>query len=331
MSRVTIAQVAAEAGTSAMTVSNVLNNRPGASGATRERVLAAARRLGYRPNLAARHLRGGRTGLVGVLTHDLTSQYALEIVRGIADELAVAQREVLISATYQDAHRETERIGLLTGGLVDALLLVAPVLDADALALLADTAPRCPTVVVDPRAFDIAPPTVAVDNYGGSRAATEHLIGLGHTRIAHVCGHPGFESSAERLRGYRDAVRLAGLPTDEVPDGAFSHEWGFHAGAELAERADPPTAVVAASDLIALGVIDAARARGLSVPADLSVVGFDDLPLAAQLFPGLTTVRQPLHDMGVTAVRMLTDRPDSPRDVRMDTTLITRGTTRGVL
>src|SRR5579875_600551 len=125
--RVTIVQVAAEAGVSAMTVSNALNGRPGASEATRQRILETAARLGYRPNIAARGLRRGRTGLVGVLALDLTSQYALEIVRGIADELAAAELELLISATYHDSGREKDRLTFLTNGQVDGVLLIAPV------------------------------------------------------------------------------------------------------------------------------------------------------------------------------------------------------------
>src|SRR5437763_14365276 len=131
--RVTIAQVAAEAGVSAMTVSNVLNDRPGASQETRRLVKEVATRMGYSPNIAARNLKTGRSGLIGAVTLDLTAQYSLEIVRGIADELADSERELLINASYQDAARERERVEFLAGGLVDGMLLVAPVLDDDTL------------------------------------------------------------------------------------------------------------------------------------------------------------------------------------------------------
>lgn len=323
--RVTIAQVAAAAGVSAMTVSNVLNDRPGASATTRESVLKAARRLGYVPNLAARGLKGGRTGLIGVVALDLTNQYALEVVRGIADELAGAEMEVLISATYQDAGRERERVAFLTNGLVDGVLLIAPVLEEPTLEVL--RAAKQPVAVIDPRRMDVGLPRVVVDNYHGMRMATEHLIDLGHKNIAYLAGDRDFDSAAERHRGFSDAMRLAGLPMEDVRECAFSYEGGVAAAADLLARAYP-TAILAACDPIAFGAIDAARAHGLDVPGRLSVVGFDDLPQAGQSFPGLTTVRQPLHDMGATAVRMLlariagtaiTDR------VQMETTLVVRG------
>lgn len=334
--RVTIAHVAAAAGVSAMTVSNVLNDRPGASVKTRESVLMTARRLGYVPNLAARGLKGGRTGLVGVVALDLTSQYGLEVVRGIADELAGAEMEVLISATYQDAGRERERVAFLTNGLVDGVLLIAPVLEESTVEVL--RAAGRPVVVVDPRRMDVPLPRVVVDNYHGMRGAAQHLIGLGHRRIAYLGGDRDFDSAAERRRGFGDAMRLAGLPVDGamVRDCAFSYEGGVAAAADLLAAAGLrtsdayPTAVLAASDAIAFGAIDAARAHGLDVPGQFSVVGFDDIPQAAQSFPGLTTVRQPLHDMGATAVRMLladmagtavTDR------TQLETTLVVRGST----
>lgn len=342
--RVTIAQVAAAAGVSAMTVSNVLNDRPGASVKTRESVLKTARRLGYVPNLAARGLKSGRTGLVGVVALDLTGQYALEVVRGIADELAGAEMEVLISATYQDAGRERERVAFLTNGLVDGVLLIAPVLEEPTIEVL--RAAGRPVVVIDPRRMDVRLPRVVVDNYQGMRSAAKHLIELGHRRIAYLGGDRDFDSAAERYRGFSDAMRLAGLPIEDamVRDCAFTYEGGVAAAADLlarqahapalvpAQALAPayPTAILAASDAIAFGAMDAARAHGLDVPGQLSVVGFDDVPQAAQSFPGLTTVRQPLHDMGATSVRMLlaqmagtavTDR------TQMETALVVRGST----
>jgi LacI family transcriptional regulator len=326
--RVTIAQVAAEAGFSAMTVSNVLNDKPGASARTRQLVLETARRLGYVPNMAARGLKGGRTGLVGVVALDLTNQYALEVVRGIADELAEAEMEVLISATYQDAGRELERVGFLTNGLVDGVLLIAPVLEEATVNLLR-TLGR-PAVVIDPRRMDVDLPRVVVDNYNGTRAATEYLIGLGHRRIGYIGGDRDFDSATERRRGFTDAMQLSGLTVDQglVSECDFSYAGGLRAAKELlAEK--PPTALLAASDLIAFGAIDAARSLNLDVPGRLSVVGFDDLPQAAQSFPGLTTVRQPLHDMGAAAVRMLLaqigDTPSSTDRVQLETSLVVRG------
>lgn len=328
--RVTVAQVAEEAGVSAMTVSNVLNGRPGASEETRRRVMEAAERLRYQPNLSARNLKAGKTGLIGVMTLDLTGQYGLEIVRGIADELASDEREMLISATYQDAARERERAQFLARGLVDGVLMVAPALEDET--LKAVRRKSLPCVVIDPRRTDVPLPRVTVDNYGGMRQAAEHLLELGHTRIGYLRGIPELESSELRYRGFHDALRLAGVDVDDrlVAECDFTYTQGFRiASALIAEHR--PTALIAGGDLIALGAVDAARACGLSVPDDLSVVGFDDLPQAAQMFPGLTTVRQPLHDMGKLAARMLLSlidgRPLLMENMQMPTELVVRGTT----
>ena len=328
--RVTIAQVAEVAGVSAMTVSNVVNGRPGASEETRRLVLEVAERLGYKPNHAARSLKGGRSGLVGVLTLDLTGQYGLEIVRGIADELAEAELELLINATYQDALRETERIDFLARGLVDGILLIAPVLDEETVEVIRRR--NLPCVVIDPRRVNIRLPRVNVDSYEGMRRGTEHLLELGHRRIAYVKGAEELESSARRFQGYADAMRLAGLGVHEalVATCDFTYACGFRAGAQLiAEQS--PTAIIAGADLIALGALDAARAHGLRVPEDISVLGFDDLPQAAQRYPGLTTVRQPLHDMGQRAARalitLIEGQPLLTDHVQLPTELVIRGTT----
>ena len=328
--RVTIAEVAEEAGVSAMTVSNVLNGKPGAADDTRRRVLEVAERLGYQPNVSARNLKAGRSGLIGVMTLDLTNQYGLEIVRGVADALAEAERELLINATYQDAIRERERIEFLGQGLVDGVLMVAPVLEEATLEVLRRA--NLPCVIIDPRRLDVPLPRVTVDNYHGMRAATQHLLDLGHTRIAYIRGEPDMESTTVRFQGYSDALRLAGVEVDErlVAACDFSYACGFRTAARLIAE-HQPTALMAGADLIALGAVDAARAHGLEVPGDLSVVGFDDLPQAAQSFPGLTTVRQPLHEMGLTAARALLSLVEGQQllldDMRLPTELVIRSST----
>jgi LacI family transcriptional regulator len=327
--RVTIAQVAAEVGVSAMTVSNVLNGRPGASAETRRMVLEAAGRLGYVVNTAARSLKNGRTGLVGLITLDLTAQYTLEIIRGVAEELADVELELLINASYHDAEREQDRIRSLSRGQVDGLILVAPVLEPATLDFLRDN--HVPCVVIDPRRIDTPLPRVTVDNYEGMRAGVEHLIAQGHTRIAFLRGDDELQSSELRFRGYSDALTLAGLQVDErlVRTCSFSYDSGFRTSASL--LSENPTAIAAGGDLIALGAIDAARAAGLDVPGDLSVLGFDDLPQAGQSFPGLTTVRQPLHDMGLRGARALLSLLDGQNlvtdDIRLATSLVIRGST----
>lgn len=329
--RVTLAQVAEATGVSVMTVSNVLNDRPGAAESTRQRVLAVAAELGYAPSAAARSLKGGRTGMIGIVMLDLTTQYALEILRGIADALATAELELLVSASYQDSSREYERVDFLSRGVVDGLILVAPALEPQTLGLL--QARGHPYVVIDPRQLEAQIPRIIVDNYEGARDATRHLISLGHRHIAFIAGNPDFESSAARRAGYEDALRLAGLPVqaDLIVEAAdFLYPTAFHKVGELLKRARP-TAVFAGADILAFAATDAVRTAGLRVPEDISVVGFDDLPRAAHSFPGLTTVRQPLYEMGQLAARVVADHVDgeSPLLERMQlkTTLVVREST----
>jgi len=327
--RVTIAQVAAEAGVSAMTVSNVINERPGASEATRRRVLEVAERLGYTPPPSSRNDKRGGTGLVGVLTLDLTGEYSFEIVRGIAEEIADDERELLLNASL-DAIRERERIAFFANGLVDGLLLIAPVLEPAT--LLEIQSGEFPVVVIDPRRFDLDLPRVTVDNYDGTRAGTQHLLDAGHRRIAYIRGEDDHESTELRYRGYADALRLAGIPPDPALEASsnFNRQGGLHTATHLLTT-QRPTAIVAGADPIAFGALDAARKLGLSVPDDLSIVGFDDLPQAAHTVPPLTTVRQPLHDMGRAGTRALLSliarQPLATDDIRLTPKLIVRATT----
>ncbi|WP_204013598.1 LacI family DNA-binding transcriptional regulator [Virgisporangium aurantiacum] len=326
--RVTIAQVAAEAGVSAMTVSNVINGRAGASESTRQRVQEVAERLGYTAP-SARNGRRGRTGHVGVLTLDLTGEYSLEIVRGIAEEIAADERELLLNASL-DAIRERDRIAFFANGLVDGLLLIAPVLEPETVEVI--QASDLPVVVIDPRRIDLDLPRVTVDNYDGVRAGTRHLLTAGHRRIAYIRGEEDHESTELRYRGYEDAMRLAGIQPDPalVVSTNFNHQGGVHTATRLLTT-QRPTAIVAGADPIALGALAAARVLGLSVPDDLSIVGFDDLPQAAHSAPPLTTVRQPLHDMGRAGSRALLSliarQPLPTDDIRLTTKLIIRSTT----
>jgi LacI family transcriptional regulator len=330
VSRPVLGDVARLAGVSAMTVSNVMNGKQGVAEATRKRVLDAAAVVGYVPNLAARGLARGRTNLIGVISHDLTVQYAWEIVRGITDQLAEVGLEILISATYQDASRELERVRFLTNGLVDGVILIGPVLEAETLESLKTAS--TPSVIVDPRKLDLDHPRVFVDNYGGARAAVDHLIALGHTRIALLEGDPTFDSSRERRRGYEDALAAASIGRDPqlYGRGDFTQSGGFTATMGLLELPDRPTAIFATADVSAMGAIDAARARGLDIPSELSVVGFDDIPQAQVAFPALTTVRQPLEDSGRQAVQLLLQliagEPLAEDFIELPTTLVLRET-----
>lgn len=304
-STATIADVARLAGVSTAVVSLTLNDRGRVAEVTRQRVKRAAEELGYVANFAARSLRGGRTNLLGVVVHDLTAQYFATIVHGANEAAIRGGRDLVLYTTSADQERERERVGALNSGLADGILIIAPRNSDDYLQTLERS--RVPVVLVSPGGLATHLPSVGGDNYGGMRAATQHLIGWGHSRIGFIVGNPKDEPSRERLRAYREGLHEASLPFDAslVIPGNFTVARGFSATEELLNLDDPPSAILAANDLSAFGVIEAVKSRGLRVPDDVSVVGFDDIPMAGQSYPPLTTVRHPLHDMGEQAVKRL--------------------------
>ncbi|MER3481073.1 MAG: LacI family transcriptional regulator [Meiothermus sp.] len=327
--RVTLKDVAKLAGVSAVTVSNVLNHRSNVSEATRARVQEAIQRTGYTVNLAARGLAGGRTNTVGMLVPDLSTQYMGEIVRGASDEVRRSGMEMLIS-TASDLTRERNQVAFLQG-ITDGLLLLLPRTPDETLAVLEQAG--VPVVVIDHRGTEIMLPSVDVDNYSGARLAVEHLLALGHRRIGLVSGPKGYGASSARLRGYKEALLAAGIPFDKtlVAPGDFLQPGGFNAGKKLLSLPEPPTAIFAASDLMAFGVMEAIKEQGLRVPQDISVIGFDDIPMASQVYPPLTTIRQPLYQMGVAAARMMIAllqgvKPPLSR-ITLPTELVERATT----
>jgi len=330
--RVTLKDVAQLTGVSAVTVSNVLNNQPNVSEATRASVRDALRRTGYIANLAARGLAGGRTNTLGMLVPDLSSQYMGEIVRGASDEARASGLEMLIS-TASDIEWERKQVAFLRD-ITDGLLLLLPY-TPDNLLLEIEKA-GVPVVVIDHRGTQIMLPSVSVNNYSGARAAATHLLALGHRRIGLVSGPIGYGASAARLRGYKKALLAAGIPFDKtlVAGGDFRQPGGFKAAQKLLSLAEPPTAIFAANDLMAFGVMEAIKEHGLRVPDDISVMGFDDIPMASQVYPPLTTIRQPLYEMGVAAVRIMNairHRVKPLRDrVILPTELVERATTAHV-
>ncbi|MFC4452551.1 LacI family DNA-binding transcriptional regulator [Deinococcus sonorensis] len=304
-SAVTLADIASHAGVSKMTVSKVVNKQPGISEATRQRVLQAIEDLGYTANASARALAGGRTNTLGVVVPSIGPQYISEVVRGADLTAYDAGLDLLISTTQEDTIHERQNVGRLTRGLVDGLLMVLPrSLDRYAEAL---QQARVPVVVVASADSAVPFPLVDADHYHGARLAVSHLLELGHQRIGFIAGRRETSASLERLRGYREGLLTAGLPFDPglVRPGEYTQPGGFAAARALLDLPQPPTAIFAANDLSAFGAMEAIKDRGLRVPDDLSVIGFDDIPHAGQVHPALTTIRQPLVEMGTAGTRML--------------------------
>jgi LacI family transcriptional regulator len=325
---VTIVDVAHEAGVSYTTVSRVLNNKQNVSPDTRERVLGAMTRLGYVVDQRARSLAGGRSQVIGLLVHDAGTSYIGEIIRGIDSELSSAQYELLLYTTHRRKTKESTYVAMLTRGLADGLLLVLPRNPGAYLQTLREY--RCPHVLIDHRGVDEVTPAVAADNREGARNATTYLIEQGHRRIGFVTGALDQICAQDRLAGYRAALADHGISFDAelVFEGDFFQPLGYQGASLLLELTDPPTAIFASNDVSAFGVMEAVREHSLRIPEDISVLGFDDIPQAAHVHPALTTVRQPLEDMGRVATRMLLEyisHPDRAVErVELPTQLVVR-------
>jgi LacI family transcriptional regulator len=327
--RVTITEIAQQAGVSAPTVSRVLNGRSDVSPSTRARVEELLLRHGYRRRAATP---GTRAALLDLVFDDLDSPWAVEIIRGVEEVAHTAGVGTVVSAIHGRSGDAREWMRNLRARASDGVILVTSALEPlvhQELRVLG-----VPLVVVDPAGSPaLGIPTIGAANWSGGLAATEHLLSLGHRRIGLIAGPPRLLCSRARLDGYRAALEGAGVTPDEtlVVPGDFHPESGFTGCNALLDLPEPPTAVFAASDQMALGAIEALRRRGLRVPQDMSVVGFDDLPEVRWSAPPLTTVRQPLADMGKLAVRTALrlahgEQPDSPR-VELGTELVVRSST----
>ena len=304
--RVTIREVAKEAGVSIATVSRVLNDREDVSARTREIVARVIRERGYTANRSARHLSGGSTGLIGVLVPLLYPAYFSGIVSGAAEALHEQDLRLVLSPTGHEHDREVTLLDRLFHGVTDGALIVLPEESNEELAQL--VAQGYHFVVVDPLTrLDADIPSVSAAHASGADQAMQHLLGLGHRRIAAITGPNGWLATEERRRGYHAALAAAGImPDPELElESDFEVLGGRHAANTLLDLPDPPTAIFAFNDNLAIGVLQAARVRGVQVPGDLSVVGFDDVEHATIVTPTLTTIRQPLAEMGRTAVSLL--------------------------
>lgn len=326
---VTMADIAALAGVSVPTVSKVLNARTDVSRATRERVERVIREQGYVRSVAARALRGGRSGLVDVVVHDLESDYHLEVLRGIEEALDKAGLALVLSTLHGRTRPARQWLEGVKGRGSDGVILVLATSPPEQVAELRRL--DIPFVVLDSWGqVDIDVPSVGATNWVGGFTATEHLVQLGHTRVAMIGGPEALLSSKARAAGYRAALEAAGISFDPAlyRTGDYLPGRGGEATRELLALTEPPTAIFAGSDLQALGAYRAVREAKLSVPEDVSVVGFDDLPVASLATPPLTTVRQPLAEMGRMAVemvvRLLEGEEVQDGRVEMPTSLVVR-------
>jgi len=328
--RTTLADVASRANVSMATVSKVLNGRPGVSPARRDEILAMLDAEGYRRRGTAVRR---RAGLIDIVLRGIDTLWATQILVGAQEEAARAGIGLVVTPTHGRTLGNRHWISALAQRHSDGLVLVTSRLQIGVDQELSKL--RIPYVFVDPIGVpeqDV--PVIGATNFEGGVEATEHLLVLGHTRIGIVTGDRSLTCSLERLEGYKHTLTKHGIPIDEdlIGYGNFQVEGGYAGAARLLALPDPPTAIFAGSDQQAYGVYQAVKAAGLSVPDDVSVIGFDDVPLCQWVYPQLTTVRQPLSEMAKEATRILIEmayRGIDPIDkkIQLATSLIVREST----
>ncbi len=329
--RITMVDVAARAGVSHSTVSRVLSGGHNVHPDTHQVVLAAVRELGYTVNHGARTLAGGRSSVVGVVVYDFASPYVSEFLQAMENTLTNAGLSMLVGSAHGSPDDPQRHIARITQhNVCDGLILLFP----GYYRYFIDEFNRqtLPFVFIDEPESAIAD-TVYVDNEGGTRTAIKHLVDLGHQRIGFIGGYIRTAAGAHRLEAYKAAVREFGISSD--PDlmvgGDFREPGGFAGADQLLSLDDPPTAIFAGSDGSALGAISACQAHRRRVPEDVSVIGFDDLGIAATARPPLTTIRQPLSQVADRALEALERRIVNPthafEQIRIGTKLIVREST----
>jgi DNA-binding LacI/PurR family transcriptional regulator len=324
----TIVDVARKAGVSKSLVSLALRGDPRVREEKRRAIRRAAEQLGYRPNAVARSLVSRRTHVIGVMLSDLHNQYFVEVVDGIESEAHAAEYRALINTGGRLPEREWDALETLLQLRTDGIILAGTVLPA---ARILGAASEVPLVLVARSSRSSSVDSVANDDRMGARLAVEHLVSLGHRRLAHVDGGDGAGAQARR-RGFLDAVARAGFAADAVVvRGDYTESGGSDGVDRLLARGRPPTGVFVANDLAAVGALHALERRGFAVPDDVSVVGYDNTALADLGHIDLTTIDQPRRHLGATAVRLLLERLDTgrrqARHVVLPPRLVVRGTT----
>lgn len=289
-----------------MSVSRVLNGQSGVSEKTRQRILEAVDTLGYVPNLNTR-FRSTSSRMVALLIPDITTTYMGEILRGVSGAAERLDYGLMLYTQGSTDHerRTTYYLSLLDNNLVDGVLMVVP---HDYELIVNDLKTHdLRYVIVDHHSGTGNEPSVTATNRRGVHDAMRHLLALGHRRIGFITGRMDMVCAQDRLQGYRDGLAEVGIPFDSdlVREGDFIQSSGFQQGRVLLQHPEPPTAIIASNDVMAFGVMDAAKAADLVIGRDISIIGFDDIFMTSQVYPSLTTIRQPLAEMGEAALEML--------------------------
>jgi LacI family transcriptional regulator len=325
----TIKEVANLAGVSVATVSHVINDTRFVSEAVRKQVYQAMNELGYRPNTLARSLRRGQTQTLGLILPDSANPFFAEVGRSIERVAFESGYNVILGNTENDFEKESLYLDVLINKQVDGIIFVASGERSDSLRQLMELA--LPAVVMDREFPGLEMDVVLSDNHQGGYLATQHLLSLGHRQIGCIAGVSRITPSALRVAGYQQALQEGGVAVDPtlMMNGDFHPESGFRLAGELLARPNPPTAIFACNDLMAMGVLRAAAECGRRVPDDLAVVGYDDIELASFTNPPLTTIRQPKLEMGAATLQFLLSRikekRTNPQRTLLPVSLVVRG------
>lgn len=299
-----IKDVAKRANVSTATVSRVLRNAGNVTEETKQRVLEAIEALNYQPNVLGRYLRRMETETVLVIVPDITNPFFSKVLRGIEAVALEHGYQVLLGDTQNDVRLEEQYLNLLPQRQVDGMIFLTARIRKE---LVEEMARQFPIVLACEYLEGADIPTVSIDNISSARKATEHLIGLGHRRIAHLSGPMDVILSRDRLRGYHQALVQHEIDADPalVQEGDFTYESGYSLTLKLLALENPPTAIFAANDEMAIGAIKAVRHRGGRVPYDVAIVGFDDIQMASIFEPAVTTIAQPMFEIGEQAMKLM--------------------------
>jgi LacI family transcriptional regulator, galactose operon repressor len=320
----TMQRVAHEAGVSVMTVSRVLNNRPDVSPQTRARVQRVISRLGYQPNAIARSLVSRRTRTLGLITADFSDYFFTEVIAGAEIEARTHNYFFMLGSTERNPQDEPEYFRLLTERHVEGILFARPSTEPNNRHLVALIRKGVPIVTTAYHFAHARVTVVDVDNVEGGRQATQYLVDIGHRQIAMITGPSSWKSVNDRSRGYALTLREAGIRLNSglVAEGDWSYPGGYRAMRALLERDGRFTAVFVQNDRMAIGAMRALREVGQHVPEDISIIGYDDIPVAEFSDPPLTTVRQPMREVGAEATRLLIQQIEAPDGKRRNEVLL---------
>ncbi|MHA0855661.1 LacI family DNA-binding transcriptional regulator [Paenibacillus sp. CMAA1364] len=328
--KASIFDVAKKSGLSVVTVSRVLNGATSVREKNRQKVLDTMKELDYRPNASARSLARGKTGIIGIIVTTLQDSFFDAVVKELNDVFAMYGYYLAISVSTGTSLDGDHY--LIQEDRVDGVILLSPVDEGRYVQELKKR--NIPYVLIDNQEPENDEFSVTINNFKGGYAATRHLLDLGHTSIAHLCGSELFRSTHERRNGFLQALREEGLTPFEMAYGNFEIKFGYETCSKWIRDGVLPSATFAGDDHIALGVINALMEAGIAVPQRMSIIGYDDQYIASQLQPPLTTIRQPADQIGVAAANMLLKRIDgwvnSTTGIQVDPELIVRKSTSSI-